>query len=350
MRSKDVIQSARQPRDVRPSPTPFAFTPSSRRSSARSDLNATVRPRDSASQVLTRRPSDLAANRTPRDSLTRGPAIVPSRTPPGQSMNQPQRRWSTASDSQLENYYSRTPLGAAPLSSRSPSASTLTSSVYTGASTPVAGKTWGHLTRTFGNGTGRQHFDQVSHIALGFMGIEDIPGAHGHAKDDSFEEGIERGIGHGKRYLGHTEKCHLKGGKHCFEDSAGTHGHSRGEDFVDGLERCIGKGRRKFNRRHHITDDAHSDAGGHGHPRHADFQDGIEHEIGHGKRRVNPYHNRETWRETPLFHPDSPDCTNVADMRIAGMSSRDIQMHHMARDPRRQGTHQDGRVRPVIYG
>lgn len=334
-------QSARQTRDLaRPSPTPFAFSPSSRRSSAGSDPAkvTTLKPqrgsgRDSPSQVVTQR-------------------IAPARTPPGQSMEQPpQRRWSTASDSQLQNYYDRTPLGGVPLGSRSPSASTLTSSVYTGASTPIAGKTWGHLTRTFGNGTGRQHYDVPSHIDFGFCGTEDIPGAHGHMKDDSFEEGIERGIGHGKKYFGEqANRCHLKGAKPICEDLAGTHGHTRGEDFVDGLERCIGKGRKKFHRRHHISDDVDSEAGAHGHPKHSDFVDGIEYEIGHGKRRVNPHHNRETWRESPLFHPDSPDCTNVADMRVAGMSSRDIQMQYMTRDPRRQGTHQDRRVRPAIYG
>jgi hypothetical protein len=128
------------------------------------------------------------------------------------------------------------------------------------------------------------------------------------------------------------------------DDTPGLYGHTRGHDFVDGLERMIGKGRKKFVRKDHITDDWESNPGGHGHSKQHDFKDGLEWFLGHGKKRVDPNHSRETWRETPLFHPDSPDVTNVADMRFAGMSSRDIHMHHMSRDPRRQGTHQDRRL------
>ena len=30
---------------------------------------------------------------------------------------------------------------------------------------------------------------------------EDAPGSHGHCRDDDFQDGLERGIGHGKRRL-----------------------------------------------------------------------------------------------------------------------------------------------------
>jgi hypothetical protein len=219
----------------------------------------------------------------------------------------------------------------------------LESSIYSGISTPVAGRTWGHLTRVFGNGTGKAHYSQPSHIERGFIGWNDKAGSHGRARNDDMDEGgLERCIGHGRRYLdGH--KSHLKGGIAIEDEAPGGHGHVKGHDFVGGLERQIGFGKKKFHRRDHITDDWESEAGAHGRPKQHDFQNGLEWFLGHGKRRVDPNHSRETWRETASFHPDSDDITNVADMRYAGLSSRDIHMHHFSRDPGRQGTHQDRR-------
>merc|ERR1719409_1799711 len=35
--------------------------------------------------------------------------------------------------------------------------------------------------------------------------VETAPGAEGHSRDDDFQGGMERGIGHGRRYIGATD-------------------------------------------------------------------------------------------------------------------------------------------------
>ena len=51
-----------------------------------------------------------------------------------------------------------------------------------------------------GIGHGRHYIGVVDHLNPGAS--EDAPGAHGHSKDDDFQGGMERGIGHGRRYIG----------------------------------------------------------------------------------------------------------------------------------------------------
>lgn len=64
--------------------------------------------------------------------------------------------------------------------------------------------------------------------------------------DDDFEDdGLERCIGHGRKYIGTVD--HLRNSAVAGEaDAAGTHGHSKDDDFQGGLQRGIGHGRRKY--------------------------------------------------------------------------------------------------------
>jgi hypothetical protein len=196
---------------------------------------------------------------------------------------------------------------------------------------------------------GKAHFPTKDHFRVfKLLAAEnDLPGGHGHSIDDDMQSGIERCIGHGRRFLG-GEKCHLMASiPAADEDIPGLHGHYKGDDFQGGMERYVGHGLRKYDRsnyhRHHITDDIESEPGLHGHTKDFDYKDGMEWYIGHGKRRVRPNHNVETWRpkKRDALGSGSPD---VSAYPAAGMSTRDIIVHHLARDPTRQGTHQDRRV------
>jgi len=44
--------------------------------------------------------------------------------------------------------------------------------------------------------SGKDHFDAAE------VTEDDAPGSHGHIKDRSFLNGLPRGIGHGKRFIG----------------------------------------------------------------------------------------------------------------------------------------------------
>eukprot|EP00439_Symbiodinium_sp_Y106_P060148 s611_g8.t2 len=46
-------------------------------------------------------------------------------------------------------------------------------------------------------GYGRQRIQEKAHLLGGLSRAADCPGQHGHARDDDFQDGIERGIGHG---------------------------------------------------------------------------------------------------------------------------------------------------------
>lgn len=214
----------------------------------------------------------------------------------------------------------------------------------------MAGRTWGHITRAFGNGIGKQHFHGSkqceSHFQPGFVAENDLAGMHGRNVDDDMQGGIERFLGHGRRYLG-GDICHLKGTVPQFESIPGLHGRPRGDDFEGGIQRIVGHGLRKFDRneyhRHHISDDIESEPGLHGHTRDFDYKDGMEWYIGHGKRKVGCKHNVDTWRRAEKATPGAPKPTDCKDFRSAGMSTRDIALAEMTRDPTRRGTHQDRR-------
>merc|ERR1711957_872237 len=51
-----------------------------------------------------------------------------------------------------------------------------------------------------GIGHGKHHIPVVDHIHGG-SAVLDIAGSHGHSRDDDFEEGLQRGIGRGRRHL-----------------------------------------------------------------------------------------------------------------------------------------------------
>jgi hypothetical protein len=99
-------------------------------------------------------------------------------------------------------------------------------------------------------GYGRRYIGAKDHM-WGGATRNDAPGSHGHNhfKDIDFEDGLARGIGHGKRHLGAVGgKDHIDlGGLHLTPgDKPGDHGHSKDDDWEDGLQRGMGHGRRRL--------------------------------------------------------------------------------------------------------
>jgi len=358
-----------------------AYQPPSRRSSQASQVSQPPRP------VRTPPGSEIRPSRTAPGaemaSQTQG-NMAPSGASGARSTDNLQmqvtvRPRSQISGSQSARSLASVPMGSAGAYPRPSSArgsaqesSIVSSSDFSGCSTPVAGCTWGHMTRSFGNGVGAKQFPNMKHcLKLGEF-LNDTPGK-GHG-DYEFNEGLERCVGHGKRtFLG--DACcgtHLHGvvPNGCNEDIPGSFGHPPGDDFKDGLPVCIGFGIKKYPRdthgRHHISDDCESEPGLHGHHKAQDYKDGIMYYIGHGKKRVAPGHKEDTYmpnaspkmyspqnggdmygRDTPKVGVPSPDTSKFAEKatkgRSAGMSTKDIMMHEFAADPSRQGTHQDRR-------
>eukprot|EP00933_Yihiella_yeosuensis_P021324 TRINITY_DN16892_c0_g1_i2.p1 TRINITY_DN16892_c0_g1~~TRINITY_DN16892_c0_g1_i2.p1 ORF type:complete len:527 (-),score=122.41 TRINITY_DN16892_c0_g1_i2:259-1839(-) len=91
---------------------------------------------------------------------------------------------------------------------------------------------------------GRRYIGERDHLACnGMVSEDDAPGSFGNARDDSFQAGLPRGIGHGKHHI--VMKDHLAGGGVATEgDAPGSHGHCRDDDFENGIERGIGHGKR----------------------------------------------------------------------------------------------------------
>jgi len=146
--------------------------------------------------------------------------------------------------------------------------------------------------------------------------VNDMPGSHGHAKDDDFQHGLLRGIGHGKHHMSPAAD-HIRHGV-GFNEAPGLHGHFRADDFEDGLERGIGHGRHYIGTPDHIQEGMCVADGGfgltgfdrgkrhfgppkdhvyggvaedtppgtHGHPRDAALQGGMARGIGHGKHHI----------------------------------------------------------------
>jgi len=322
---------------------------------------------------------DPPSRRSSQMSSPMSETFVPSRTPPGAEMSRPDRWSRTPSDNNLDVAQYQTMMRTRGLespgsargsalgsargyrsegdlrseASQSPSrresrgpSSSVTSSEYSGASTPVAGRTWGRTARTFGAGVGKQHYPMKSHFGEGMVADNDGPGLHGRHIDDDLQSGVERFVGHGKRFLG-GEISHMKGPIPQFESVPGLHGRPKGEDFEGGMCRLIGHGLKKYDRtthhRHHISDDIESEPGLHGHTRDFDFKDGMPWYIGHGKRRLAPNYNAETHKPQPnkLAGADGNYC--ISNFRAAGMSTRDIALSELTRDPTRRDTHQDRR-------
>merc|ERR1712032_620353 len=93
-----------------------------------------------------------------------------------------------------------------------------------------------------GIGHGRRYIGTTDHMHGGAAG-DDPPGAHGHSKDDAMEGGMPRGMGHGKHHISVVD--HMENGS-SKSDAPGTHGHSKDDDFEGGLQRGVGHGRRHF--------------------------------------------------------------------------------------------------------
>jgi len=88
---------------------------------------------------------------------------------------------------------------------------------------------------------GKRHFGVIDHIQGGTSG-DDPAGSHGQSKDDMFQDGLPRGIGHGKHRI--AMKDHLRGPLASAKETPGAHGHCRDNDFQDGIERFVGHGKR----------------------------------------------------------------------------------------------------------
>lgn len=76
-------------------------------------------------------------------------------------------------------------------------------------------------------GDNRRYIGGIDHIKGG-AAADNIPGAHGHLKDDALQGGLSRGIGHGKKHI--EVQDHLRG---CsagllphYKDSSGSQHHS----------------------------------------------------------------------------------------------------------------------------
>jgi len=188
----------------------------------------------------------------------------------------------------------------------------------------------------------------MSHFGQGFVADNDEPGHHGRTKEADMDGGLERYMGHGRRWLG-GDTCHLKGSLPQFEDKPGNHGGCRGEDFEGGLMRCCGHGLRKVERthhcnRHHISDDVESEPGLHGHTRDLDYKDGMPFYIGNGKTKVPQLRGKDTWIE--VMRSGGARRATYGDNwehQPAGMTTRHIALSEMTREPSRRGTHQDRR-------
>jgi len=240
-----------------------------------------------------------------------------------------------------------------PRSARSSAASSY--SDFSGCSTPIAGATWGHLTRSFGNGVGKQVFpNKKDNLIVGdFLNENRLLE---RTDQDDVRSSIERCIGHGKKmdWNCKAHATHLHGAVPVAAiPTSPKLSETFGEAFKemaqanDGLDANIGHGIKKFPRsthgRHHISDDCESEPGLHGHHRGQDYKDGMLFVMGHGKRRVAPGHKQDTVRIPPST-PGSPKKGSPTVRReVAGLSTRDIVMGELAGDPSRRGTYQDRR-------
>mmetsp|Transcript_19923 Transcript_19923/g.34157 ORF Transcript_19923/g.34157 Transcript_19923/m.34157 type:complete len:590 (-) Transcript_19923:85-1854(-) len=135
-----------------------------------------------------------------------------------------------------------------------------------------------------GIGHGRRHIPKMDHV-FGGTAVVDRPGTHGHPKDFDFQGGLLRGVGHGKRYV--TVAEHIANGV-AESEAPGLHGHRKDEDMDGGIERGIGHGRHYIGTVDHISGGTATPEppGSRGHNKDDEFQDGLARGIGHGKRYI----------------------------------------------------------------
>ncbi|CAJ1367523.1 unnamed protein product, partial [Effrenium voratum] len=202
----------------------------------------------------------------------------------------------------------------------------------------------------------------LQHHIQGGSAEGDAPGMHGHCKDVDVEGGLERGIGHGRRYVGSQD--HLLNGT-ALLDARTAHGnvkdlgrhlgrqrrhgtvadHIRAgvgdeEDVSFGKVGWLGAGRRHFQQEENIVNGVSEDQvtparrtlgvrrdhvqGGsgadtppasevlHGHAREAAFQEGLERYIGHGRR------HRPEWTQQDQIFPTEPPAFSPGPRRPVG--------------------------------
>lgn len=129
--------------------------------------------------------------------------------------------------------------------------------------------------------SGASHFDGGHVVNAG-----DLPGSHGRASQGDFQDGIERGIGHGKRNI--QVQDHIWGGT-GHHTPPGKHGQQRAQGMDEGMPRAIGHGRSYIGGITHMEDVGFAREGPpglHGHSRADDYQDGIHRDIGQGRRHT----------------------------------------------------------------
>lgn len=205
------------------------------------------------------------------------------------------------------------------------------------ASTPCAGAI-GYAIRTFGNGTGRLKYEPIDHFTSLGVADNEEPGSHGRERAGDMQDGMDRCIGHGRRFLG-GHWASTKGPRVIEADDIGNHGHHKGPCFQGGIPRYVGYGRRKAAHAHkdHVhRSAAESDPGLHGHPRGDDFKDGLQYYVGNGKRRLRDSHDGRSFLQSPGM------------AKAAGLDSRQLAMIRHYRDPTRRGTHKDRREGPKV--
>mmetsp|Transcript_44501 Transcript_44501/g.83449 ORF Transcript_44501/g.83449 Transcript_44501/m.83449 type:complete len:394 (+) Transcript_44501:66-1247(+) len=350
--SQDALtQSLRSYRDYTPSAGGFSGQMVQSARDLRRDLIGSARGEGSRASALSARSSrfsDQQGTLRPRQiQQMSSPQAATLRTAPGEEMmyvGMGSRQGSresigSARNSQVSSYYlPRQNSYGSEASFRSFRSDDEVSQ----ASTPIAGATWGHYIRTFGNGIGRAHYASIDHFKSSGVADNEPPGNHGRDKAGDMQDGMDRCIGHGRRFLG-GHKSATKAGLVTGPDDIGNHGHHKGDCFQGGIPRYVGYGRRKAGhayKDHLQKETAESEPGTHGHHRGDDFKDGIQFYVGNGKRRLRGGHDGKA--------PHQKVINAQGTWKAAGLCSRDIAIQTHSRDPTRRGTHQDRRQRTKL--
>eukprot|EP00435_Cladocopium_sp_Y103_P069428 s503_g33.t1 len=217
----------------------------------------------------------------------------------------------------------------------------------------------------------------VQHHIQGGSAEGDAPGMHGHCKDQDVQDGLERGIGNGRRYIG--TQSHFVQNAVTASDGPTTHGNVKdlashlgrqrrtvqvpsqifagvgdaGDDIPFGEMGWLGAGRRHYAVKENIVggvsedqvtptrrvprqqrDHVHGGSGTdtppesevrYGRPREAAFQEGLERYIGHGRR-----HCPEWRQQDQIFRPEPEAVESPAHVRPVGGADHIVRTHGQA--------------------
>lgn len=217
----------------------------------------------------------------------------------------------------------------------------------------------------------------VQHHIQGGSAEGDAPGMHGHCKDQDVQDGLERGIGNGRRYIG--TQSHFVQNAVTASDGPTTHGNVKdlashlgrqrrtvqvpnqifagvgdaGDDIPFGEMGWLGAGRRHYAVKENIVggvsedqvtrtrriprqqrDHVHGGSGTdtppesevrYGRPREAAFQEGLERYIGHGRR-----HCPEWRQQDQIFRPEPEAVESPAHVRPIGGADHIVRTHGQA--------------------